>query len=165
VKAPTDNVPAEIEALRWATKYFESHAPYLRDFPQNAIIKKIIEGLRPQLIEKIERGAPLDGGDRILALRLLRKTDKLPRGPKEGDKRSRDGFIRCAMLEIVENWRFHPTRNEASTHACAASIVRKALRDAVNIKLTEPAIRKIWRSCDIRDRKAWELMRVGKDNF
>jgi hypothetical protein len=102
---------------------------------------------------------------REVAAALLERNEQLPsslrelvvdylRSPKVNRKAGRDFFdlkLRNMLIAetiniISERWKFHPTRNEATTeNASAASIVRDALAAGAKLCLTEAAINKIWR--------------------
>jgi hypothetical protein len=59
--------------------------------------------------------------------------------------RHRNKLIAETIQIIAERWKFHPTRNDATEGASAASIVRDALAAGAELHLTEAAINKIWR--------------------
>jgi hypothetical protein len=75
-------------------------------------------------------------------------------GPHPQDRSNRNQAI-CVVIEAIRyHWGFDATRSPASKgsakHVSAASIVRDALEQGVNINLTEAAVNKIWN--DWRDR-------------
>jgi len=99
-----------------------------------------------------------------VAAALLERNEELPdslrefvvdylRNPKIKRKAGRDFFdlkqrneaIAFAIQIISERWKFHPTRNNATEGASAASIVRDALAGGAKLDLTEAAINKVWR--------------------
>ena len=99
-----------------------------------------------------------------LAAALLERNEQLPsslrefvvdylRNPKVKRKAGRDFFdlkLRNMLIAdtiniISERWKFHPTRNDVTEDASAASIVRDALAEGAKLRLTEAAINKIWR--------------------
>jgi hypothetical protein len=99
-----------------------------------------------------------------VAAALLERNEQLPsslrefvvdylRNPKVNRKAGRDFFdlklrntlIADTICIISERWKFHPTRNDATEDASAASIVRDALAGGADLRLTEAAINKIWR--------------------
>jgi hypothetical protein len=99
-----------------------------------------------------------------VAAALLERNEQLPsslrefvvdylRNPKVNRKAGRDFFdlkLRNMLIAetiniISERWKFHPTRNDATEDASAASIVRDALAEGAKLCLTEAAINKIWR--------------------
>ena len=99
-----------------------------------------------------------------VAAALLERNEQLPsslrefvvdylRNPKVNRKAGRDFFdlkLRNMLIAdtiniISERWKFHPTRNDVTEDASAASIVRDALAEGAKLHLTEAAIKKIWR--------------------
>jgi hypothetical protein len=99
-----------------------------------------------------------------VATALLERNEQLPsslrefvvdylRNPKVNRKAGRDFFdLKLRNMLIAETinlisarWKFHPTRNDATEDASAASIVRHALAGGAKLRLTEAAINKIWR--------------------
>jgi hypothetical protein len=99
-----------------------------------------------------------------VAAALLEGNEQLPsslrefvvdflRNPKVNRKAGRDFFdlkfrnmlIAETINIISDRWKFHPTRNDATEDASAASIVRDALAEGAKLCLTEAAINKIWR--------------------
>ena len=98
-----------------------------------------------------------------VAAALLERNEQLPsslrefvvdylRNPKVKRKAGRDFFdlklrnmlIADTINTISWRWKFHPTRNDATEDASAASIVRDALAEGAKLRLTEAAINKIW---------------------
>ena len=98
-----------------------------------------------------------------VAAALLERNEQLPsslqefvvdylRNPKVNRKAGRDFFdlkLRNMLIADTINiiswrWKFHPTRNDATEDASAASIVRDALAEGAKLRLTEAAINKIW---------------------
>ena len=61
------------------------------------------------------------------------------------DLKLRNMLIADTINTISWRWKFHPTRNDATEDASAASIVRDALAEGAKLRLTEAAINKIWR--------------------
>jgi hypothetical protein len=101
---------------------------------------------------------------REVAAALLERNEQLPsslrefvvdylRKPKVNRKAGRDFFdlklrnmVIAETINIIsERWKFHPTRNDATEDASAASIVCDALVEGAKLRLTEAAINKIWR--------------------
>lgn len=99
-----------------------------------------------------------------VAAALLERNEQLPsslrefvvdylRNPKVNRKAGRDFFDLKLRNELIahtiniisERWKFHPTGNDATEDASAASIVRDALAESAELRLTEAAINKIWR--------------------
>ena len=99
-----------------------------------------------------------------VAAALLERNEQLPsslrefvvgylRNPIVNRKTGRDVFdlklrnklIAETIIIISERWKFHPTRNDATEHASAASIVCDALAEGAKLRLKEAAINKIWR--------------------
>ena len=98
-----------------------------------------------------------------VAAALLERNEQLPsslrefvvdylRNPKVKRKAGRDFFdlkLRNMLIAetiniISERWKFHPTRNDSTEDASAASIVRDALEEGAKLRLKESAINKIW---------------------
>jgi hypothetical protein len=144
MRAASDKLPAETEALQWAIEHFNERSTVLHG-SSRASRERHAKAMRLRIAEKIERGEVLLCLEKFLAARFLREADRPHRGPAQGDKGSRDLAIAEAMIKIVDVWGFSATRNEYSAHACAASIVREALIASANIHLSEAAIKKIWR--------------------
>jgi hypothetical protein len=69
-------------------------------------------------------------------------------GPKKTLYSLRDYRIVDAIAHVINTWDFRATRNvaskDAAKQASAASIVRDALERAVNLRLSEDAVNKIW---------------------
>jgi hypothetical protein len=68
-----------------------------------------------------------------------------PPGRDGYDKFYRNMLIGGGVFAICDNWGLPATRNETSGHACAASIVKEALANSVNINLSEAQVIKAWR--------------------
>jgi hypothetical protein len=108
-----------------------------------------------------------------VAAALLERNERLPsslrefvvdylRNPKIKRKAGRDFYDLKLRNELIahtiniisERWKFHPTRNDATEDASAASIVRHALAAGAELHLTEAAIHKVWRRFG-RYARAW----------
>jgi hypothetical protein len=67
----------------------------------------------------------------------------IPRRPGRDrfDLLGRDGTISIAVAYIVKTWGFSRTRNRHNANGvCATSIVKQALKDAINLNLSEDDI-------------------------
>jgi len=103
---------------------------------------------------------PLPGPLKEFVIGFLRN----PEGPRRGPGRKRD-YIRdevtaFAVSHICLNWKFSPTRNEATTEPSAVSIVKRALEE-IDIYLTEAAITKIWDKSFYKD-STIKMLAVGR---
>jgi len=157
----------EKEALEAATNYFRHYAAnlttegskLLRKYWAPILIRDadcyvntanpIIAGdLREICAARLERGEPLSEALRGFVAEFLRNPGKrknTKRGPSGGDLAMRDLTIAGWVHHIVDKWNFPATRNAASNHPSAASIVQKALKRGAEIDLKESQINKIWR--------------------
>ena len=94
----------------------------------------------------LERNEQLPTSLREFVVDFLRNPKvKRKAGRDLNDLKQRNKLIAVAIQIIAERWKFHPTRNDATEGASAASIVRDALAAGAELDLTEAAINKIWR--------------------
>jgi hypothetical protein len=103
--------------------------------------------LRELAIVMLERGDQLPESLRKLVVEFLRDPEahtKRNRGRSSQDLMGRNLEIKFVISQIVKRWKFSPTRNTATERASAASIVREALKQSANVRLTEAAINDIW---------------------
>jgi hypothetical protein len=90
-------------------------------------------------------GHSCDGGKHTLELAPpIRR-----RGVSSSERILRNLTILSVMKQIIEKWKFYPTRSSATEHPSAASTVHSALAQmtsegATGIYLTEKAVNKIW---------------------
>ena len=95
----------------------------------------------------VDNDHSLPGPLKEFVIEFLRTAEVPRRGPGRRPDYSRDNCIAWAVATICIQWKFSPTRNEATRGPSAISIVKRALEE-VGINLTEAAISKIWdKSC------------------
>jgi hypothetical protein len=161
---------AERDALAWATNvfrekraelekgYIEAHLGEAKDELIELHDRSSRNGTDPFL--PLVAGGPFPELLRDISATLLERDKQLPPelvgfaatslrepsrperpGPKERDLIARDMVIGSTVRFVKGKWGFKRTRSRFNTRdACAVSIVRKALQDAVNLNLSEADI-------------------------
>jgi hypothetical protein len=127
----------------------------------------IVEFLRnpekPNLLKsKLHRGPDRAEAEFYAKLDQIRSINARKPGRSRGDLLPRDVSIWIVMKYIIQTWKFPATRNEATKdkgkHACAASIVREAIKRGAGLHLSEAAIVKVWNKMGLPGEEAISLV-------
>jgi hypothetical protein len=94
----------------------------------------------------MERGNRLPKPMQDFVIDFLRnpKVEKRDRGPQKRTRIMRDMLIGAAVGIIVQEYGFPPTRNRATRHPCAASIVLDALHKTIKLSISEAEVVRVW---------------------
>jgi hypothetical protein len=137
----------------FAAALMERGDPLPEGILRNFIVEFLRNPEKPNLrMAQLHTGLPADyrysEAEYLARLEEIRSIIARKPGPSSVEHMSRNRAIWIAMEYIVKTWKFPATRNEATKdkgkRACAASIVREAIKKGAGLHLSEAAVVKVW---------------------